>query len=153
MVSTAPCAASRKEPSKPRPETSSAKATDASGRTTATTEISVTLVGSANDLRCFAAASDCREPSVATMTCISDSLHVVEVGRLRTGPLRAEELLGDEQHPADGEQAGTPDERVRVVVDGEPEDREVAEEPEEQQRPVGTEDLVVLVLPGELEAG
>ena len=48
--------ASRNEPSILPSETSSAKATDASGRTTATTETSVTLVGSAKDLRCLAAA-------------------------------------------------------------------------------------------------
>ena len=77
-------------PARPRghlpSDRSSAKATDASGRITATTEISVTLVGSANDLRCLAAASDCFEPSVATMTCMSDLLRgrgcVVPVPRL-----------------------------------------------------------------------
>ena len=52
-------------------ERSSANATAASGRITATTEMSVILAGSANDFSCLAARSDCWLPSVATTTCIT----------------------------------------------------------------------------------
>ncbi len=95
---------------------SSAKATAASGRITAITEISVIFVGSPNDLRCLAAARDCFEPSVATMTCMSGScsgggLGVPALGARRAVSL-AEEVLDQEQHDADGDEAGAPDSDV-----------------------------------------
>ena len=54
-----------------RDDSSSANATEARGRMTAITEMSLIFSGSAYDFRCLAAASDWREPSVATMTCMS----------------------------------------------------------------------------------
>src|SRR3712207_2880379 len=118
-ASTARCAAARKLPV-PSPiscrcsasEISSAKATEASGRTTATTVTSVIFAGSAKDVRWRAAASDCGDPSVATTTCISGAplgggFGISAPGARRAVP-RAGDVLDEEQHHADGEEAGAP---------------------------------------------
>src|SRR3546814_1359765 len=55
-----------------------AKAIAASGRITATIEISVTFSGSANDLNFLAAVRDCRDPSVAMTTCMTHSPKVLD---------------------------------------------------------------------------
>src|SRR5687768_126111 len=136
---------------------SSAKATAASGRMTAITEISVILVGSPNALRCLAAASDCFEPSVATMTCMSDSCSACGLGvpslSARRAVALAEEVLDQEEHDTDSDETGTPVERRGVVVDHVSEDREVAQEANEQQRRVGTEGALRLVVTAQLETG
>src|SRR3712207_5791605 len=162
-ASTARCAASRKLPP-PSPtswcsasEISSAKATEASGRSTATTEIAVIFAGSAKDVRWRAAASDCGDPSVATTTCISgvppgDGLGIAAPGT--RGPVpRAGGVLDEEEDDADGDEPGAPEQRRRVVVDGEPEDGQVAEQPEDQQGCVGPVGALVLVPPAQLQAG
>ncbi len=76
ITSSAFWAAARKEPvssaarRRSSCDSSSANATAASGRITATTEISLIRDGSAKDFRCRAAARDCFDPSVATRTCM-----------------------------------------------------------------------------------
>src|SRR5688572_18842635 len=161
-ASTAPCAASRKLPApSPGPggsasEISSAKATEARGRITATTEMVVIFCGSAKDVRWRAAASDCGDPSVATMTCISGALPVGGLGIAAPGARgavpRAEGALDQEQHHADGEEPSAPEQRARVVVDGEPEDGQVADQSDDQQGSVGPERAFVLVPPTQFEA-
>src|SRR3712207_4825378 len=119
-ASTARCAAARKLPT-PSPtsccsasEISSAKATEASGRITATTEIAEIFAGSAKEVRWRAAASDCGDPSVATMTCISGvppggGLGIAAPGA--RGAPRAGGVLDEEEHDPDGDQPGAPDQR------------------------------------------
>src|SRR3712207_85265 len=159
-ASTARCAAARKLPGpSPTPgwsasEISSAKATEASGRAPATTEMPVIFSGSAKEVRWWAAASDCGDPSVATTTCMS-GVPSVGGGIAAPGALgspRAGGVLDQEQHDADGDQRGAPDQRAGVVVDGEPEDRQVADQPDDQQGGVGPVGVRVLVPPAQLQA-
>src|SRR5918994_721617 len=105
----------------------------------------------------ISAASDCGDPSVATTTCISGvppggGLGIAAPGALRPVP-RAGGVLDEEQDDADADERGAPDQRGGVVVDGEPEDGEVADQPDDQQGRVGPEGAFVLVPPAQLEAG
>src|SRR4051812_37359946 len=86
--------------------------------------------GSANDFRCFAASSDCFEPSTATMTCMSDpsaidALRVAAFGRGRW-LAGAEELLDHVEHGAQANQPGAPQQGGRIGRDHVVEQHEVA---------------------------
>ena len=59
----------------------------------------------------------------------------------------------DEEHAAHGQQAGTPEERGRVVPDDIAEQDEVADDPGVEERRAGAEALVRLAGPPQLEAG